>query len=131
MARRASSGVNTQGLIIGAVILILALAGAYWFLNKKPSAFEEPMVSVRDAQENGRSLAGNTYQVIGKLVDRRIEDAGQIVALEVQENDSVRILPVMLGSDFQSGNLSLQQQYAFLVQFNNDGVAVALEMKQL
>lgn len=131
MARRASSGVNTQGLIIGAVIFILALAGAYWFLNKKPSAFEEPMVSVRDAQENGRSLAGNTYQVIGKLVDRRIEDAGQIVALEVQENDSVRILPVMLGSDFQSGNLSLQQQYAFLVQFNNDGVAVALEMKQL
>ncbi|MGC6426025.1 MAG: hypothetical protein ACON5H_03395 [Akkermansiaceae bacterium] len=131
MARRASSGVNTQGLLIGAVILIIVLGGGYWFLNQKPSAFDEPLVSVRDAQSNGRSLAGNTYQVIGKLVDRKIEDSGQIVALEVQENDSVRILPVMLGSDFQSGNLSLQQEYAFLVQFNNDGVAVAIEMKQL
>ena len=131
MARRASSGVNTQGLLIGAVILLIVLGGAYWFLNKKPSAFDEPLVSVSDAQANGRSLAGNTYQVIGKLVERKIEDSGQIVVLEVKESDATLILPVMLGSDFQSGNLSLQQNYAFLVQFNNDGVAVAIEMKQL
>lgn len=131
MARRASSGVNTQGLLIGAAILLIALGGAYWFLNKKPSAFDEPMVSVSDAQANGRSLAGNTYQVVGKLSDRRIEEIGQIVALEVKEGDGAKIFPIMLGSDFQSGNLSPQQEYAFLVQFNNDGVAVAIDMKKL
>lgn len=131
MARRASSGVNTQGLLIGAVILIFALGGGYWFINKKPKAFDAPTLAVQDAQSNGKSLAGNKYQVSGKLVNRMIEDIGQIIALEVTENNSIRVLPIMLGSDFQSGNLSMQQQYAFLVQFNNEGVAVALEMKPL
>ena len=42
-----------------------------------------------------------------------------------------KILPILLGKDFQSGNLSLQEQYSFLIQFNNDGVAVALEVKQM
>lgn len=131
MARRASSGVNTQGLLIGALILILVLGGGYWFLNRAPSAFDAALLPAQDAQSNGRSLSGNKYQVTGKLVDRKIEDSGQIIALEVSESNAVRIIPIMLGSDFQSGNLSLQQEYAFLVQFNNDGVAVALEMKQL
>ncbi|MDB4659293.1 hypothetical protein OAE43_01030, partial [Akkermansiaceae bacterium] len=78
-----------------------------------------------------RSLAGNQYSVTGTLVDRKIKDEGQIVALSVEENGVSKILPVMLGKDFQSGNLSLQEKYSFLIQFNNEGVAVALEVKQM
>ncbi|MGJ8695447.1 MAG: hypothetical protein ACSHYF_03965 [Verrucomicrobiaceae bacterium] len=131
MARRASSGVNTQGLLIGAVILIVVLGGGYWFLNRTPAAFDAKPVNVSHAQENGRSLAGNEYSVTGKIIDRKIEDNGQIVALEVEEDGILRILPIMLEPDFQAGNLSLQENYAFLIQFNNDGVAVALEVKQM
>ncbi len=131
MARRASSGVNTQGLLIGALILLVLLGGAYWFLNRQPSAFDAKPVSVGHAQDNGRSLAGNKYSVTGILVDRKIKDEGQIVALKVDENGITKILPVMLGKDLKTGNLSLQEQYSFLIQFNNDGVAVALEMKQM
>lgn len=84
------------------------------------------------AQENGRSLAGNQYSVSGTLIDRKIRsEVGQIVALKVEEDGMTKILPILLGKDFQSGNLSLQEQYSFLIQFNNVGVAVALEVKQM
>ncbi|MDB4304612.1 hypothetical protein N9921_01665 [Akkermansiaceae bacterium] len=105
--------------------------GASWFLNRQPSAFDAKAVNVSHAQDNGRSLAGNQYSVTGTLVDRKIKDEGQIVALSVEENGVSKILPVMLGKDFQSGNLSLQEKYSFLIQFNNEGVAVALEVKQM
>jgi hypothetical protein len=132
MARRASSGVNTQGLLIGALILVVVLSGAYWVLNRSPSAFDAKPVNVTQAQENGRSLAGNQYSVSGTLIDRKIRsEVGQIVALKVEEDGMTKILPILLGKDFQSGNLSLQEQYSFLIQFNNDGVAVALEVKQM
>ncbi len=81
MARRASSGVNTQGLLIGALILVVVLGGAYWVLNRSPSAFDAKPVNVTQAQENGRSLAGNQYSVSGTLIDRKIRsEVGQIVA---------------------------------------------------
>ena len=131
MARRASSGVNTQGLLIGTIIILLVFGGASWFLNRQPSAFDAKAVNVSHAQDNGRSLAGNQYSVTGTLVDRKIKDEGQIVALSVEENGVSKILPVMLGKDLQSGNLSLQEKYSFLIQFNNEGVAVALEVKQM
>ena len=132
MARRASSGVNTQGLLIGALILVVVLGGAYWVLNRSPSAFDAKPVNVTQPQENGRSLAGNQYSVSGTLIDRKIRsEVGQIVALKVEEDGMTKILPILLGKDFQSGNLSLQEQYSFLIQFNNVGVAVALEVKQM
>ena len=131
MARRASSGVNTQGLLIGALILLIVLGGAYWFINRAPAGFDATPVNISHAQDNGRSLAGNSYSVTGTLIDRITKDEGQLVALKVEENGIMKILPVMLGKDFQSGNLSLQEQYSFLIQFNNEGVAVALEMKQM
>jgi hypothetical protein len=131
MARRASSGVNTQGLLIGAVILIIVLGGGYWFVNRETSVFSDPILNVSHAQENGKSLSGNIVQVEGTLIDRRIEDSGQIVTLEVNHNGQARFLPIILEDDFTAGNLNLKQEYAFRIQFNKDGVAVALEMKQL
>jgi len=131
MARRASSGVNLKGLLIGALLLLVILGAAYWFLSRQPAAFDAKPVNVTQAQENGRSLAGNQYAVTGTLIDRKIKNEGQIVALKLEENGVPKILPILLEKDFQSGNLSLQERYSFLIQFNNDGVAVALEVKQM
>ena len=49
MARRASSGVNTGALIIGAIVFILILGGGYWFLNRKPSGFDAPELDIEQA----------------------------------------------------------------------------------
>ena len=131
MARRASSGVNTQALLVGAAILILVLGGGYWFLNRKPSGFDAPPLDIEQAVENSRSLSGNKYQVTGKLTDRRIEPSGSLVTLQIGESPNVRFLPILVESDFSGGNLNLQDEYTFLIEFNTDGLAVALDVKQL
>ncbi|MDA7917788.1 hypothetical protein N9B74_01890 [bacterium] len=131
MARRASSGVNTQALIIGAVILLLVLGGGYWFLNRKPSGFDAPELDIEQALGNSRSLSGNRYQVTGKLIDRKIESNGQIVTIQLGEETNPKFLPIMITQDFQGGNLNQQAEYTFLIEFNTVGLAVAEDVKQL
>jgi hypothetical protein len=131
MARRASSGVNIQALLIGAVVLILALGGGYWLLNRKPSGFDAPSLDIEQAVENSRSLSGNKYQVTGKLIDRRIETTGSVVTLQLGESPAVRHLSILVPSDFSGGNLNLRDEYTFLIEFNTNGLAVALDVKQL
>ena len=131
MARRASSGVNTQALLVGAVVLILFLGGGYWFLNRKPSGFDAPPLDIEQDVENSRSLSGNVYQVTGKLDDRDIETTGSVISLKIGEKPNVRFLPILISADFKGGNLNLQDEYTFLIEFNTDGLAVALDVKQL
>lgn len=131
MARRASSGVNPQALLIGAVLFILVLGGGYWFLNRSPSAFDAPVLDLQRDIDHLQSLSGNKYQITGQLIDRRIEASGSIVTLRLGENTATRHLSILVPSDFKGGNLNLQDEYTFLVQFNTKGLAVALDVKQL
>lgn len=127
MARRASSGVNTQALLIGAAILALVLGGGYWFINRAPADFDAPSVDLSRDIDNLKSLAGNQNSVTGILHDRQITSTGQMAILEL-END--QFLSIIIPQDFKGGNLNRQDKYTFLVEFNNDGVAVALDVKQ-
>lgn len=130
MARRASSGVNTQALLIGAVVLILVLGGGYWFLNRKPAGFDAPPLDIEQAMENSRSLSGNKYQVTGTLIDRRIE-TNSLVTLQIGEDNNPNFLSIFVPEDFGGGNLNKHDEYTFLIEFNTDGLAVALDVKQL
>jgi hypothetical protein len=131
MARRASSGVNTGALIIGAIVFILILGGGYWFLNREPSGFDAPELDIEQALSNSRSLSGNRYQVTGKLIDRNIESNGQIITIQLGEETNPKFLPIMIPEDFKNGNLNQQARYTFLIQFNTVGLAVAEDVKQL
>lgn len=131
MARRASSGVNTQALIIGVVILLLVLGGGYWFLNRPSARFDAPELDMEQAMTNSRSLSGNRYQVTGKLIARHVESMGQLVIIHVGEESNPKPLPVIIPDGFQGGNLTNQTDYTFLIEFNTDGVAVAQDVKQL
>ena len=131
MARRASSGVNTGALIIGAIVFILILGGGYWFLNREQSGFDAPELDIEQALSNSRSLSGNRYQVTGKLIDRNIESNGQIITIQLGEETNPKFLPIMIPEGFKNGNLNQQAQYTFLIQFNTVGLAVAEDVKQL
>ena len=131
MARRASSGVNTGALIIGAIVFIIILGGGYWFLNRKPSGFDAPELDIEQALSNSRSLSGNRYQVTGKLIDRNIESNGQIITIQLGEETNPKFLPIMIPEGLKNGNLNQQAQYTFLIQFNTVGLAVAEDVKQL
>ncbi|MFT6863902.1 MAG: hypothetical protein ACJAVK_002464 [Akkermansiaceae bacterium] len=131
MARRASSGVNTQALIIGVVILVLVLGVGYWLLNRPSSGFDAPELDMEQAMGNSRSLSGNRYQISGKLIDRRVESVGQLVTIHVGEESNPKPLSIIIPDGFQGGNLTNQTDYTFLVEFNTSGVAVAQDVKQL
>lgn len=131
MARRASSGVNTQALIIGVVILVLVLGGGFWFLNRPSSDFDAPDLDMEQAMGNSRSLSGNRYQVTGKLIDRRVESIGQVVTIHVGEESNPKPLAIIIPNSFKGGNLTNQTDYTFLIEFNTKGVAVAQDVKQL
>ena len=131
MARRASSGVNLQAVLIGVGILVLLLGGGYFVLNSKSSAFDAPELDIEQALGNSRSLSGNKYQTTGKLTDRRIEPEGQVVTIQLGEQSNPKFLPIIIPPDFRGGNLNLQADYTFLIEFNTSGVAVALDVKQL
>jgi hypothetical protein len=113
MARRASSGVNTGALIIGAIVFILILGGGYWFLNREPSGFDAPELDIEQALSNSRSLSGNRYQVTGKLIDRNIESNGQIITIQLGEETNPKFLPIMIPEGFKNGNLNQQAQIHF------------------
>lgn len=131
MARRASSGVNTQALIIGVVILILILGGGYWLLNRPSSGFDAPELDMEQAMGNSRSLSGNRYQVSGKLVDRRVESIGQVVTIHVGEQTDPKPLSIIIPNGFKGGNLTIQTDYTFLIEYNANGMPVADDVKQL
>ena len=131
MARRASSGVQTQTVVIGVVVLFLLLGGGYFVLGYKSSGFDAPELEIEEALRNSRSLSGNRYQVTGKLVDRRIEPNGEVVFLQMGEQSNLKHLPVIIPPDFQKSNLNLQADYNFLIEFNTQGVAVAFDVEQL
>ncbi|MCH1509288.1 MAG: hypothetical protein L7T84_08805, partial [Akkermansiaceae bacterium] len=94
MARRASSGVNTQALLVGAIVLIIVLGGGYWFINQKPSGFDAPVLDAVSFRTNGRSLAGNKNQVTGVLIAREIRASSQIVTLEVEQDGNPVHVPI-------------------------------------
>jgi len=102
MARRASSGVNTQA--------------------------DAPELNIASEIDSFQSLAGNENTVNGTLVARRITPQGQIAFVKDKSNDTISII---IPSDFEGGNLNLKNEYSFLIKFRNDGIAVALDIKQL
>jgi len=130
MARRASSGINTQTLLLGLILISVLLGSGYWLLTRKPKGFDAPVLEIAQALENSRSLSGNKYQVTGKLIDRRIEVAS-LVTLQVGEGSHPDFLSIKVPADFQGGNLNKHDHYTFLIEFNTDGLAVALDVKQL
>ena len=127
MARRASSGVNSQALLAGAAFLALVLGGGYWFINRTPNGFEAPPLDIARDIDHYRSLAGNENSITGILFRRPPTNSGQMATLKVGEDDYIFII---IPPDFKGGNLNLQDEYTFLVKFNTDGVPVALDVKQ-
>ncbi len=130
MARRASSGVNSQALLVG-VIIILILSGGYWFLNREPEGFKAETVNVGHYMENQNALVGNEVQASGTLIDRLNEGNNQMITLKIEEQGKSRFLPILIPSDLKKINFNLQQDYSFLIRFNSDGLAVAYDVKAL
>ncbi len=131
MARRASSGVNSKALFSGALVLLLALGGGYWFLNRQPEGFQAAALNVSQYLENQKAFVGNENQVTGILEARHNEGDQLMVILKIEENNKTSFLPIEVPSELNKVNLNLQQEYSFLFRFDNDGIAIASDVKAL
>ncbi|MGE9269053.1 MAG: hypothetical protein ACQKBY_13250 [Verrucomicrobiales bacterium] len=135
MARRASSGINQKALITGLLLCLLVAAAGYFLFGRKKDSFAkaEPLVMAEVTTAGANMLAGNEYRVEGKIFDNRVNSSGQVITLEVGDEGSSDFLSLLITEEAKAKGVNFVrgQHYAFLVRFNTDGVAEALDVNRL
>lgn len=134
MARRASSSLH-PGMLIGLIAAIaVAIFAGKSLIGKKPAAFENvATLDVRELLENGNSLRGNDYVVKGEI-DEKLQwtsDRGQVVSVRVDTPGGPEFVAVRIPANLVKLNLETRQKYAFKVNFQEGGIAVATGVNRL
>ena len=134
MPRRASSHIH-PGYILGAVALIVAaiLVGKT-ILGKSKNSFANVLpLDIRQVMENANSLRGNEYVVEGQI-DEKLQwtsDRGQLISVKVETPGGDEFIAIMIPPQFNRLNMDVKQKYAFRVQFQQGGIAIATAIQRL
>ena len=134
MPRRASSHIH-PGYILGAVALIVAaiLVGKT-ILGKSRNAFANVLpLDIGQLMENANSLRGNEYVVEGQI-DEKLQwtsDRGQLISVRVKTPGGDEFIGIMIPPQFNRLNMDVKQKYAFRVQFQQGGIAIATAIQRL
>jgi len=125
MARRKrkkkSASSNPLPMIIGASVAILILAGGYWILTSGGGPANSPTLPAARFQDDPGSLRGSDFSVAGKVKEKiyHSESNGSLISIEVIDNDKVFMFPVIVPSDIEGPNLSVEQSYIFNGSINS------------
>ena len=133
MARRASSGLN-PGIILAAVVVVGAVVfGGKMLLTGESTAFEGvPRLQIDDLLQNGNSLRSNTYVIEGEIDEKlQFSSNGQLVSVKVTGSRGDEFIGIRIPTSLSDRNIETKQKYAFKVQFENGGIAVATDIQRL
>ena len=133
MARRASSGLN-PGIILAAVVVVGAVVfGGKMLLTKESRAFEgTPRLQVDDLLQNGNSLRSNVYIIEGEIDEKlQFSRNGQLVSVKVVGSRGDEFIGIHIPATLSDRNIETKQKYAFKVQFEKGGIAVATDIERL
>ena len=133
MARRASSGLNPS-IILAAVVLVGALIfGGKMLLSKESIAFEGvPRLQIDDFLENGNALRKNVYVIEGEIDEKlQISSSGQLVSVKVEGSRGDEFIGIRIPSNLSERNIETKQKYAFKVEVQKGGIAVAQDIQRL
>lgn len=133
MARRASSGLN-PGIILAAVVVIGAVVfGGKMLLTRESRAFEgTPRLQVDDLLQNGNSLRSNVYIIEGEIDEKlQFSGNGQLVSVKVVGSRGDEFIGICIPTTLSDRNIETKQKYAFKVQFEKGGIAVATDIERL
>ncbi|MBK1881794.1 hypothetical protein JIN85_05175 [Luteolibacter pohnpeiensis] len=134
MARRASSSLH-PGIIIGGVIaIILVVVAGKSLVGKKSSPFSNVQkLDVSELLQDGNQLRGGEYLVEGKIDEklRWTPTKGQIVSVRVDDDGHEEFVGIEIPAKFHNINIEREQRYAFRVEFQSGGIAVATDVTRL
>lgn len=133
MARRASSGLN-PGIILAAVVVVGAVVfGGKMLLTGESRAFEgTPRLQVDDLLQNGNSLRTNVYIIEGEIDEKlQFSSNGQLVSVKVVGSRGDEFIGIRIPTTLSDRNIETKQKYAFKVQFEKGGIAVATDIERL
>ena len=133
MARRASSGLN-PGIIIAAVVVLAAVIfGGRMLLSGDSKAFEGvPRLQIEDLLSNGNSLRANIYVIEGEIDEKlQFSSTGQLVSVKVVGPKGDEFIAIQIPSALSDRNIETKQKYAFKVEFQKGGIAIAQDIQRL
>ena len=133
MARRASSGLN-PGIILGVVVVIgVVIFGGRQLLTRESEAFKGiPRLQVDDLLQNGNALRSNVYVIEGEIDEKiKFSSRGQLVSVKVSGSSGDEFIGIEIPAAFSDRNIETKQKYAFKVEFQKGGVAVAQDIQRL
>jgi len=81
--------------------------------------------------ENGNSLRGNTYQVLGKIEERWVKSSYEALHLSVEESGQHHPIFIKIPQDLERPNLERGKQYSFSVEIGPGGIPLATGIERL
>jgi len=114
---------------------VLAAAGVValvaYLISQAADPFRtSPALDIPSYVQNSSSLRGNTYKVVGEVSDSLAwsPTAGRLIAVAVDGGS--RILPVQVSPEFSSVNIQKGQQFAFLLEVDENGILKTKDLKK-
>ncbi|MBB5350355.1 hypothetical protein HNR46_000579 [Haloferula luteola] len=135
MPRRASSGPKPTLIVSLIAIAVLAFVGGKAWIGQKGSSspLDGAPLDMVQVEINSNALRGNSYVVDG-MIDGKLAwtaDQGQLISLQVGENDQARFLGIEIPAELSKINIERGRHYAFRVRFRDRGIAVAEAVQPL
>jgi hypothetical protein len=127
MARRAKSSFQASHLLGIFAVLGLMAFGGYALLHRSSdggSSGAGTDLSLQEYMENSNALSGNTYRVVGMIVER-IDNggsgSGRLFNVLVEDGRETAPLGVLVPDKFNSTNIQRGQRFSFKVRVRSDG----------
>lgn len=132
MPRRANSSAHPLWIAGAIVVLLLSIAGGYFFFKTANDPYRTlTALDVRAYLENSNSLRGNVYKLDATVADALAWSpvAGRLYSVEVESGNDV--LAVMIPAQFNQLNIQKGQRFYFRLEVGERGILQVKDLKKV
>jgi hypothetical protein len=133
MPRRASSSIHPVWVAAGALVVLAAIIGGRVLFREASDPYRTiPALQVSSYLENANSLRGNVYKVQGTVLNSLAWSplSGRLFSLEVKQDGTDGILPVLLPTEFNHINIQKGQELQLQLEVGDKGILTAKDVRK-
>ncbi len=131
MARRASSSLDPKWIIGIILLVVIAIAGGKFIFKDVGDPYRTiPELETAAYLENSNSLRGNVYKISGTIANSLAYSAtdGRLFSLEVSEQGTLHVLPVLVPARFNHINIQRGQQFLMQIEVGEKGILTVIDL---
>lgn len=120
-SRKTKSNSNPTPMIIGSVVAVALIAGAFFFLKSSPSESLKSL-PIDVYYDNPSSIRGSKFSVTGEVISklRYVENVGQAIQVNVTDGTRSEVVGIMVPTGVKGPNIDPKQNYTFSVEVKSD-----------